>query len=253
MAAEPPGPGDVPLAPVAGPPADVGGAGEELIALIPAYNAAHLVGDVVRGALQHLPVVVVDDGSDDGTAAAAAEAGAHVLRQSPNRGKGVALATGFRYALERGVDAVITLDADGQHDPVEIPVFTGVWRRTGADLVIGAREFDEMPLVRRVSNTVGRWSLSKAVGRDIPDNQSGYRLLSRRLATTMLGSAETGFEFEVEMVLQCLRRDWPMEWVPVRTIYEGRGSHINPVQHVVAFFRMVARARRAVRPGSGTG
>lgn len=220
---------------------------DRIVAIIPAYNAGHLVGDVVRGARRHLPVIVVDDGSADDTSGAAEAAGAEVIRQEPNQGKGAALKRGFHHALDEGYDAVLTLDADGQHDPAEIPAFVGAWQSAAPDLVIGARDFDQMPLVRRVANTIGRWSLSKAMGRDIPDNQSGYRLLSRRLVTEMLSSAESGFEFEVEMVFACVQRDWPIDWVPIRTIYEGKGSHISPLQHVVSFFRMVARARRAVR------
>ncbi len=219
----------------------------KVLAIIPAYEAAHLVGPVIEGALQHLSVLVVDDGSSDDTSGAARESGAEVLRQEPNQGKGAALKRGFQHALDAGYDAVLTLDADGQHDPAEIPKFLGAWKSDAPDLVIGARDFSEMPWVRRLSNTIGRWSLSKAVGRDIPDNQSGYRLLSRRLVTEMLSSGEAGFEFEVDMVLVCLKRDWPMHWVPIRTIYEGKGSHISPIDHVVSFFRVVARARKAVR------
>jgi glycosyltransferase involved in cell wall biosynthesis len=219
--------------------------------VIPAFQAAHLVPDVIRGARTHLPVVVVDDGSTDDTAGAARAAGAMVLRQEPNQGKGAALKRGFRHALEDGCDAVLTLDADGQHDPAEIPKFLGAWNQSTPDLVIGARTFEAMPFVRRVSNTIGRWSLSRAVGREIPDNQSGYRLLSRRLVLEMLDSGESGFEFEVEMVLLCLRRGWPIAWVPVRTIYEGKGSHISPVEHVIQFFRMVIRARKAGRGATG--
>ena len=231
-----------------GDPGDRPVAGDSrILAIIPAYEAAHLVGPVIREALGHLPVLVVDDGSSDDTAQVARDAGAEVLRQEPNQGKGAALKRGFHYALDQGYDAVLTLDADGQHDPAEIPAFLGAWRSSAPDLVIGARDFSEMPAVRKFANTVGRWSLSRAVGRDIPDNQSGYRLLSRRLLTEMLSSGESGFEFEVDMVLLCLRLDWPMEWVPIRTIYEGKGSHISPFQHVVSFFRMVRRARRARR------
>lgn len=218
-----------------------------VLALIPAYQAAEQVAPVVRGASRHLPVVVVDDGSDDGTAAVAQKAGAEVVRQEPNQGKGAALQRGFRLALERGCPAVVTLDADGQHDPEEIPVFLGAWQRASPDLVIGARDFGEMPPIRSLANTIGRWVLSTAVGRRIPDNQSGYRLISRRLVREMLESEESGFEFEVEMVLVCLRRRWPMEWVPIRTIYDGAGSHISPAGHVLKFVRLVARARRAAR------
>jgi glycosyltransferase involved in cell wall biosynthesis len=227
-------------------------AGEGVLAVIPAYQAAHLVGEVVRGVRRHLPVLVVDDGSTDDTSGAAASAGAEVVRQEPNQGKGAALKTAFRLALERRFEAVLTLDADGQHDPAEIPAFLEAWRGGRPDLVVGARDFGDMPASRRIANTVGRWALSRAVGRDIPDNQSGYRLLSRRLVARTLESAEGGFEFEVDMVLICLREDWPIEWVPIRTIYEDQGSHIHPVQHVLSFLRMVRRARSAARTGGST-
>jgi len=95
----------------------------EIIALIPAYNEARYIADVVKRTLAHLPVVVIDDGSNDGTGAVAALAGAKVMAHKTNQGKGTALNTGFSYAVQRGVDAAITLDADGQHDPDEIPLF----------------------------------------------------------------------------------------------------------------------------------
>jgi glycosyltransferase involved in cell wall biosynthesis len=94
---------------------------DDAVAIIPAYNEESHVAVVVASARTYLPVVVVDDGSDDATAIRAEEAGATVLRQHHNKGKGVALRAGFRWALVQGHAAVITLDADGQHDPREIP------------------------------------------------------------------------------------------------------------------------------------
>ena len=94
----------------------------EIIALIPGYNEARFIGDVVKAAAHHIPVIVIDDGSSDGTGGVAALAGAKVLAHTRNQGKGKALLTGFDYAISRGVDAAITLDADGQHDPDEIPL-----------------------------------------------------------------------------------------------------------------------------------
>ncbi|HBA91140.1 MAG TPA: hypothetical protein DCZ08_05065, partial [Anaerolineaceae bacterium] len=126
----------------------------KILALIPAYNEGNRVAPVVRAALAYLPVLVVDDGSSDGTARYALDAGAEVLYQQPNQGKGAALRAGFATALERGYQAVLTLDADGQHDPAEIPAFLAAYRRTSADLIIGRRDFTSMPRVRRLANTL---------------------------------------------------------------------------------------------------
>ncbi|MEX2281146.1 MAG: glycosyltransferase family 2 protein [Gemmatimonadota bacterium] len=220
---------------------------ENVIALIPAYNADRFVGDVVARARRFVPVVVVNDGSRDKTADVARQAGALVIDQIPNQGKGMALQLGFRHALDNGQAAVITLDADGQHDPDEIPKFLEKYQATKADLIIGARNFSQMPAVRRIANTVGRQAFSWAMGRTVRDNQSGYRLLSRRMMEAVLGSGERGFEFEMDMIVVCVKKGWPLEWVPIRTIYADEKSNIKPLQHVAHFFRMVRHTRRALR------
>jgi glycosyltransferase involved in cell wall biosynthesis len=228
--------------------ADPGSPGRgSIIALVPAYDEAPRIGEVVVSAGRYLPVLVVDDGSTDGTAAAAESAGAIVVRQTPNRGKGVALRAGLRWALERRCRAVVTLDADGQHDPGEIPVFLAAHSERDADLVIGERSFDDIPPLRRLANMLGRWSFSWAVGRPIPDNQSGYRLLSRRMMAAVLDISETGFEFEVAMIAACVRRGFRLEWVPIRAVYAGERSHIDPLRHAIGFTRMVWRTRRVMR------
>jgi glycosyltransferase involved in cell wall biosynthesis len=218
-----------------------------IVAVIPAYEEAPRIGAVIAGAKAHLPVLVVDDGSTDDTATVAEAAGVTVLRQHPNQGKGAALRAGFGWALDSGVEAVVTLDADGQHDPVEIPAFLAARVRTGADLVVGRRDFSRMPLIRRLSNRLGGLAFSWAVGRRIPDNQSGYRLVSRRLMEAMLASGESGFEFEVEMITTAIRAGWAIEWVPIRTIYAGEPSHIDPWRHFTSFVRIVRKARAAVQ------
>ena len=218
-----------------------------IVALIPAYNAAPFVADVIRKASAHVPVIAVNDGSRDDTLAELRKTNATVIDQQPNQGKGVALRTGFRAALAQGADAVIQLDADGQHDPSEIPLFVERHFTTAADLIIGERDFGGMPLVRRISNTFGRAAFSWAVGRTVRDNQSGYRLLSRRLIEAVLESREHGYEFEMDMILIAIKRGWPIEGVPIRTIYGDEVSNIKPMQHVVHFVRMVRNARRAIR------
>jgi glycosyltransferase involved in cell wall biosynthesis len=226
------------------------------VALIPAYQEGSRIAEVVAGALRHLPVIVVDDGSTDDTASRAAAAGATVITQHPNAGKGAALRTGFRVVLEQGAEAAVALDGDGQHDPDDIPAFLDAFKRSGAQLVIGRRDFRAMPIVRRVSNTLGRMAISVAVGQDIPDNQSGYRLIGSTMMTELLDSRESGFEFEVEMIARSIALGLPIAWVPIRTIYAGESSHIRPLAHLASFLRVARDARRIVRsagesPGTG--
>jgi glycosyltransferase involved in cell wall biosynthesis len=218
-----------------------------IVAVIPGYNEGPRIGQVVQAAAAHLPVFVVDDGSSDHTAAEARSAGATVIEQRPNQGKGAALRAGFRRAIAEGADAVLTLDADGQHDPAEIPSFLAAWAaEPRPDLVIGRRNFRAMPPIRRLSNVLGGRALSWAVGRPIPDNQSGYRLVGRRIMEATLGSDEQGFEFEVEMITSSIRLGGTIAWVPIRTIY-GAPSHIRPLDHLRQFIRIVRKARREVR------
>ena len=224
---------------------------DEIIALIPAYEEGPRIGAVVEAARRHVPVVVVDDGSTDDTVARAEAAGATVIRQVLNAGKGAALRAGFRHALDQGAAAVVTLDADGQHDASEIPLFLEAFARSRPELVIGRRDFGEMPPVRRLSNVLGGVALSAALGRTVPDNQSGYRLIGRVLMRAMLASDESGFEFEVEMIARCVALGLPLEWVPIRTIYAGEPSHIEPWRHFREFLRVTAKARRIARGARG--
>src|SRR5919112_2791951 len=110
-----------------------------------------------------------------------------------------------------------------------------------------------MPVARRVANWLGTLTLSAAVGRWIHDNQSGYRLVGRRLMAAMLESTESGFAFEVEMIAVCLREGWPIGWVPVRTIYGDETSHIKPGAHLREFLAVTGRARRIAKsPAEGS-
>lgn len=212
--------------------------------MIPAYNEESRIEPVIRGAGQYLPVLVVDDGSKDSTANVADAAGAMVLSLNTNQGKGSALQAGFRKAVEDGFEAVVTLDADGQHDPAEIPGFLQVFNEQQVDLIIGKRDFKDMPPIRRLANTLGEVTFSWAIGQPVPDNQSGYRLLSRRLMMALDEGTEQGFEFELEMIVICVENGFVMEWVPIQTIYAGESSHIDPVHHLTNFLRVAWKTRR---------
>jgi glycosyltransferase involved in cell wall biosynthesis len=220
-----------------------------VLALIPAYQEAPRVAAVVTDAARYLPVVVIDDGSTDGTGDTAEAAGATVLRQVQNAGKGAALRTGFRHALDAGAAAVVTLDGDGQHDPGEIPGFLERFALDRPSLVIGQRQLASMPPVRRLANTLGGLTLAIALGRIVPDNQSGFRLIDRTLMRAVLDSDETGFEFEVEMIARAVALGLPIAAVPIRTIYDGAPSHIRPGRHLREFLRVSRKARRIVRGG----
>lgn len=215
-----------------------------IVGVVPAFNEADRIESVIVGSLRHLTtVIVVDDGSRDQTAALAEAAGATVVRMPRNGGKGAALAEGFREALRMGAEGAITLDADGQHDPEEVPTFVAAYRARACDLVIGVRDYGAMPATRRLANTLGRWILRWAVGRDLPDNQSGYRLLGGR-GLALLQPVRSDFAAEVEMIARAYELGLVVEWVPISTLYAGEASHFHPVADTAAFLALAMELRR---------
>ena len=226
--------------------------------LIPAYDAAPSVADVVARARAVLPaVLVVDDGSRDGTAEAARAAGAEVVSHPVNRGKGAALVTGFRALFARGASRVVTVDADGQHLPEEIPVLVAAGDAAGADLVLGTRDhlFAAMSGTRRTANRLSSLAISWAAGRSLSDVQTGFRLYSRRVVEAT-GFPEGRFDAESAVVVRAARLGFVIAAVPVRLAFaDGRTtSHFRPLVDSLRIARGVCRARfGAPRPWTRSG
>lgn len=220
---------------------------EKIAVIIPALNAERTLPPVVVAARTELdPVIVVDDGSHDATGEVAKDAGAVVLRHDVNRGKGGALKTGFAWALENGFDGVITLDADGQHLPREIPKFLRERVTSGADLIIGGRahHFDEMLPRRRMANRFSAACISFASGRHVTDSQSGFRFYSAHLLRNLKLRTD-GFDMESEVIVRAGRRGFGIVTIPIDLGFvDGIAtSHYKPLQDTLRIAWTVMRAR----------
>jgi glycosyltransferase involved in cell wall biosynthesis len=231
-----------------------GPARADVAALIPAFRAAATLAAVVRGARAHCArVIVVDDGSDDGTGAAAVAAGAELLRHPTNRGKGAALRTGLEALAADGVARALTLDADGQHLPAEIPVLLAASDRAPEAIVVGERRKTGHQIAR--ANRFGNWIADRLLhalaGRRLPDTQSGFRVYPVR-ATLALGVRGRRYDFETEVLLLAARRGMVLVGVPVRVHYPPvatRVSHFRKWRDTLRIVTTVLRVLAARRPG----
>lgn len=216
--------------------------------VIPAYNEAATIADVVRRASRHLGhIVVVDDGSTDGTAQALDGLPCRVLRNAVNSGKAFSLNEGFRAALAGGARAVITLDGDGQHRPEDIPRFLARAAEMPDRIVIGSRLADRaaFPPARYRANRVANFWISWACGQAIEDSQSGFRLYPRAVLEQVRARTRRQhcFVFESEFLINAARAGFHCTAVPIPALYAGviqRASHFRPVADITRIVIMVA-------------
>lgn len=221
---------------------------EKIAALLPAYNEEKHLGGILDELKEYISdIIVVDDGSKDHTKQIAEEKGVMVLSRGYNMGVGQTIKDGLTWAMEQGFDAVVMLDADGQHLPSEINRFIQDYRTNRHHLVIGYRDYRKIPLRRRIPNTIGKFFLSWAVGTNLPDNQSGYRLVDREFIPIILNSNEKGFNFMVEMITFCVAQGWKIGWVPISTVYSDEKSHQKAWYQITGFTRMCVQARKTIR------
>ena len=224
--------------------------------VIPAYNEGRAIGRVLSSAVNAgLDILVVDDGSADNTADVARQFDVHLIVHDTNQGKGVAIRTSIAWVLEHGYHAALFMDADGQHDPAEIPRFAECYAATRADLVLGSRMHENkgMPLVRKLSNQFSSFLVSGLAGTRVTDSQSGFRLLSAELLASLQETGGSGFDFETEMIIDAVWNGLRFCEVPISCIYADETSHYHPVKDSLQFFALAVRKgleKLRRRPGS---
>jgi glycosyltransferase involved in cell wall biosynthesis len=206
------------------------------LAVIPCYNEEATIGSIVLKTRRHVDeVLVVDDGSKDGTKKIAQEAGANVISHKNNKGKSQGIKTGFKYAIENNFDYVITIDGDGQHDPDEIPAVLGNILNNGHDISIGLRagKDTEMPVWRRVGKRVLDYATSFGNGGYVTDSQSGFRAFNRKavelLSPRLNGSA---FSVESEQLIKAHEQDLNVAHINITCKYKNLDTSAKgPASH----------------------
>lgn len=215
----------------------------KICVVIPTYNEAKTITALINQIrLQGFEIVVVDDGSKDNTAIIAADSGATVLRNPDNEGKGVSLVKGFNYALDKDFDAVVTMDGDGQHLPQDIPFFIKAAECSDSAVFVGNRMShpENMPFLRILTNKLMSYVISKVARQRIYDTQCGFRLIKKG-ALKKIDLATRKYEIESEMLIKASRLGFRIESIPIRTVYGGQKSQINPILDTVRFIKFFLR------------
>jgi len=218
----------------------------KILVAIPAYNAEKTLPRLVTD-LKEIPqvssVLVVDDGSSDDTAEVARKAGATVISFETNSGKGASLKTAFRYAIVKGYDYVITMDADLQHEISTIPAMIETTVKEGADLVIGSRRKDSeaMPLDRLLSNRLSSIVTSLLCNRLVEDSQCGFRVLKVKALENLKLDCDK-FDLETEVLLKASRYGFRITSHPIPSIYNKGRSHVNRFVDTCRFLRLMWRS-----------
>ncbi|NJE79460.1 glycosyltransferase family 2 protein [Thermococcus sp. GR4] len=212
--------------------------GHNILIIVPAYNEELTIGYVVTLSKKYGDVLVVDDGSKDKTYDIAISAGAHVIQHPQNMGKAQALKTAFKYATEKGYDIVVCLDADGQHNPEEIPKLLEPILNDKADMVIGSRFLDgakkNIPFYRRfglwILNATTNVSLNGTL--KITDSQSGFRAMNRKALGELMKINSNGYSVESDMLVHLAEKGVRIKEVPITVRYDVPNKHKkNPLAH----------------------
>ena len=215
----------------------------KILIAIPAYNEEGRISKLLKiltKKYKKQDILVIDDGSSDSTFEEAKAFGVNVIKNTPNLGKGESIKKAFQYALKNCYDAVITMDADLQHDPADLPKFIKKFNE-GCDLVIGTRwhELYKMPFLNYLSNRLTTMVLSLLAGTRLPDTQSGYRLYSKRVLK--LKFTQSRYDFESEVVFKIALAGFKVCGVPIKVIYGTGVSSVDKVRDTLRFIKLTLK------------
>lgn len=218
----------------------------QFAAVIPAFNEEKTIRDLAERTLKKIDrVVVVNDGSTDGTPQELAGLPIEYYSNPTNQGKAHALWQGFRFALELNLEGVITLDGDGQHQPEDIPKLVTAYQQYPNHLIIGTRTHDikAFPPVRRWANQLANWGISLATGCKTPDTQSGFRIYPASLLRILEPRSRqfAGFVFESEVIIEAVKLGFHIRSIPIAAIYGSRlrKSHFHPIRDTLLIGKMI--------------
>lgn len=209
-------------------------------AVIPAYQNGNTIADVVRRTLVVCPdVIVVDDGSTDGTPEQLSGLAVTIITHKVNKGKGCALITGFKAAALKGFTHVITLDADAQHFPEDIPMLTQASESDPRDIIVGCRNLtsDNMPRQNTFANRFSNFWFRIQTGQRLEDTQSGYRIYPLD-SLHGVGLVTSRYEAELELMVFAAWNGVSMKGVPVRVWYAPEGERVSHFRPFMDFFRI---------------
>ncbi|WP_424354876.1 glycosyltransferase family 2 protein [Methanobacterium sp. MBAC-LM] len=203
----------------------------KFITIIPAYNEEKAIESVVKCALKYCDVLVVDDGSGDGTYGRAKSAGAKIVKHEKNMGKGAAIKSGLKEALNKDYDVLIVLDGDGQHNPDCIPSF--VSNIGDNELIIGSRfkngNPENMPVWRKLSNKITTNLIKFVTGYNLTDSQSGFRAMSRDAAELFLDIKYDDYVYESEMLYKASEHEIEVNEAPIPCTYGDEKSYVTKI------------------------
>jgi glycosyltransferase involved in cell wall biosynthesis len=211
--------------------------------LIPVHNEARTIASLIACLKEEIQdIIIVDDGSIDGSGQLACAQGAHVIVHQQKQGKGSSLRDGFDYVVRHGFDGVVTMDGDGQHAVSDIGIFLAKAQELPETIISGSRirNCPNMPRLRYLTNQAMSWLISVFCHQPIEDSQCGFRFIPINILK-QIKLYSSDFQIETEVLLRASRKGFKTYFVPIQTIYHDETSKIRPLVDTLRFFAFMLR------------